>query len=140
MELVKARLFKTSHRFICARCGKWERVMKTNEIENIPICPYCKARQVSVTFYSDYDLAKIIQKKAAGKKITHDENHRFSRAWKAASLLENFGKTALIVLSGYGVGVDTASRILRNMVDEETLYRQIYEAERQYVTTRGFWD
>ena len=59
---------------------------------------------------------------------------------KAASLLENFGKTALIVLSGYGVGVDTASRILRNMVDEETLYRQIYEAERLYVTTRGFWD
>ncbi|MFM7796413.1 MAG: hypothetical protein ACKO7N_06575, partial [Candidatus Nitrosotenuis sp.] len=59
---------------------------------------------------------------------------------KTASLLENFGKTALIVLSGYGVGVDTASRILRNFMDEETLYRQIYEAERQYVTTRGFWD
>jgi ATP-dependent Lhr-like helicase len=140
LDMVKARLFKTSHRFICARCGKWERVMKTNEIESIPICPYCKARQIAVTFYSDYDLTKIIQKKIAGKKITPDENHRFSRAWKTASLLENFGKTALIVLSGYGIGVDTASRILRNMVDEETLYRQIYEAERQYVTTRGFWD
>lgn len=140
LDLVKTRLFKTSHRFICARCGKWERVVKTNEIENIPVCPYCKARQITTTFYSDHDLAKIIQKKAAGKKITADENHRFSRAWKAASLLENFGKTALIVLSGYGVGVDTASRILRNMVDEETLYRQIYEAERLYVTTRGFWD
>lgn len=140
LDLVKTRLFKTSHRFICARCGKWERVVKTNEIENMPVCPYCKARQITTTFYSDYDLAKIIQKKAAGKKITADENHRFSRAWKTASLLENFGKTALIVLSGYGVGVDTASRILRNMVDEETLYRQIYEAERLYVTTRGFWD
>ncbi|AJZ76110.1 DEAD/DEAH box helicase [Candidatus Nitrosotenuis cloacae] len=140
LDLVKTRLFKTSHRFICARCGKWERVVKTNEIENMPVCPYCKARQITTTFYSDHDLAKIIQKKAAGKKITADENHRFSRAWKAASLLENFGKIALIVLSGYGVGVDTASRILRNMVDEETLYRQIYEAERLYVTTRGFWD
>ena len=140
LDLVKTRLFKTSHRFICARCGKWERVMKTSEVDTIPICPYCKARQVAVTFYSDYDLAKIIQKKIAGKKITPDENHRFSRAWKTASLLENFGKTALITLSGYGVGVDTASRILRNMIDEETLYRQIYEAERQYVTTRGFWD
>lgn len=140
LDLVKTRLFKTSHRFICARCGKWERVVKTNEIENIPVCPYCKARQITTTFYSDHDLAKIIQKKAAGKKITADENHRFARAWKTASLLENFGKTALIVLSGYGVGVDTASRILRNMIDEETLYRQIYEAERLYVTTRGFWD
>lgn len=140
LDLVKSRLFKTSHRLICARCGKWEKVIKTNEINNIPNCPYCKARQIAPTFYSDHDLAKIIQKKSLGKKITAEENHKFSRAWKAASLLENFGKTALIVLSGYGVGVDTASRILRNMVDEETLYRQIYEAERQYVTTRGFWD
>ncbi len=79
-------------------------------------------------------------KKIHRQKISSEENHRFERAWKAASLLANFGKTALIVLSGYGVGVDTASRILRNMVDEEYLYRQIYEAERQYVMTRGFWD
>ena len=54
--------------------------------------------------------------------------------------MENFGKTALIVISGYGVGADTAARILRNMIDEETLFKQIYEAERQYVMTRGFWD
>ncbi|MEM3173249.1 MAG: Lhr helicase, partial [Candidatus Nitrosotenuis sp.] len=112
----------------------------TGEIERIPVCPYCKARQITSTYYSDYDLAKIIQKKAAGKKITAEENHRFSRAWKVASLLANFGKTALVVLSGYGVGADTASRILKNMIDEENLYRQIYEAERLYVTTRGFWD
>ena len=65
---------------------------------------------------------------------------RSDRAWKVSSLIENFGKTALIVLSGYGIGADTAARILRNMVDEETLYKQIYEAERQYVMTRGFWD
>jgi ATP-dependent Lhr-like helicase len=26
------------------------------------------------------------------------------------------------------------------MIDEELMYKQIYEAERQYVMTRGFWD
>jgi ATP-dependent Lhr-like helicase len=55
-------------------------------------------------------------------------------------LIENFGKLAITVLSGYGVGADTAARILRNMVDEEIIFKQIYEAERQYVVTRGFWD
>jgi ATP-dependent Lhr-like helicase len=85
-------------------------------------------------------LAKIIQKKHAGKKLTTEENHKFTRAWKVSSLLENFGKTALVVLSGYGVGADTGARILRNMIGEEELCKQIYEAERQYVTTRGFWD
>jgi ATP-dependent Lhr-like helicase len=140
LDLVKARLLKTKHRLVCARCGKWERVMETKEVKDSLACPYCKSRQITATFYSDYDLSKIIQKKHSGKKITTDENHKFARAWKISSLIENFGRTALVVLSGYGVGADTGARILRNMVDEEQLYKQIYEAERQYVTTRGFWD
>ena len=56
------------------------------------------------------------------------------------SFQETFGNNVITVLSGYGVGADTAARILRNMVDEEYMYKQIYEAERQYVMTRGFWD
>ena len=140
LDLVKTRLLKTRHRLICVRCGKWERVVEPREINNILSCHYCKSRQITATFYSDYDLAKIIQKKHAGKKLTTEENHKFARAWKISSLLENFGKIALIVLSGYGVGADTGARILRNMIGEEELYKQIYEAERQYVTTRGFWD
>ena len=140
IDLVKARLAKTKHRLICARCGKWERVVETNEVKNILICPYCKARQITATYYSDYDLPKIIQKKHAGKKLSSDEKHKFDRAWKVSSLIENFGKIAITVISGYGVGADTAARILRNMVDEEYLFKQIYEAERQYVVTRGFWD
>jgi ATP-dependent Lhr-like helicase len=140
LDLVKARLEKTKHRLICARCGKWERVYQTFEVKNLIICPYCKARQITATYYSDYDLPKIIQKKHDGKKLTADEKHKFDRAWKVASLVENFGKIAITVISGYGVGADTAARILRNMVDEEHLFKQIYEAERQYVVTRGFWD
>ncbi|MGI0073068.1 MAG: DEAD/DEAH box helicase [Nitrosotalea sp.] len=140
LDLVKSRLLKTKHRLVCLRCGKWERVVETNEVKGILACPHCKSRQIGATFYSDYDLSKITQKKIAGKKITPEESHKFNRAWKVSSLLENFGNTALIVLSGYGVGADTAARILRNMIGEQELYRQIYEAERQYVMTRGFWD
>ncbi len=140
IDLVKDRLEKTKHRLICARCGKWERVMQTFEIKYLMICRYCKARQITATYYSDYDLSKIIRKKYNGEKLSAEEKHKFIRAWKVASLVENFGKTAITVISGYGVGVDTAARILRNMVDEEHLFKQIYEAERQYVVTRGFWD
>ena len=110
------------------------------EVKDLMICPYCKARQITATYYSDYDLPKIIRKKHDGKKLTADEKHKFERAWKVASLVENFGKIAITVISGYGVGADTAARILRNMIDEEHLFKQIYEAERQYVVTRGFWD
>ena len=140
LDLVKKRLLKTKHRLICARCGKWQRLVLTNEVKENLVCKYCKGRQITATFYSDYDLVKIIQKKHNHKKLTPEENHKFNRAWKVASLIETFGKVALIVLSGYGVGADTGARILRNMTDEEIMYKQIYEAERQYVMTRGFWD
>ena len=140
LDLVKKRLFKTKHRLICARCGLWQRIVIPNEIPKPLRCKYCKGKQITATFISDSDLQKIIQKNHNGKKLTPDEKHKFKRAWKVSSLIESFGETALIVLSGYGVGADTAGRILRNMIDNETLYKQIYTAERQYVMTRGFWD
>ena len=142
LDLVKARLEKAKHRLVCARCGRWERLIQTFEVPDKLICPYCKGRQITATYHSDYDLPKIIRKKYGGKKLTAEEKHKFDRAWKVASLIENFGKIAITVISGYGVGADTAARILRNMVydEEDHIFKQIYEAERQYVVTRGFWD
>ena len=51
-------------------------------------------------------------------KLSAEEKHKFVRAQKVASLVENFGKTTVTVISGYGVGADTAVKILRNMMDE----------------------
>ena len=144
LDLVYTRLEKTRHRLICARCGRWERVIETCEITDAwtPFCPYCKGRQITATFHSDYDLPGIIRKQQQSGKLTIEERKKFERAWKVSSLIETFGKTAIIVISGYGVGADTAARILRNMIpdDKDLLIKQIYEAERQYVVTRGFWD
>jgi ATP-dependent Lhr-like helicase len=139
IELVKDRLEKTKHRLVCIRCGKWERVMETREVPQEISCPYCKSRLITATFWSDNEMSKIIMTRLAGGKLTTEQNHKFERAWKVASLVNNFGKKAVIVLAGHGVGADTAARILRNYVDDEQICKSIYEAERQYVITRGFW-
>jgi ATP-dependent Lhr-like helicase len=139
IELLKERLEKTKHRLICIRCGKWERLVETKEITGKISCKLCGSRLITATFSSDYDLTKIIANKLKGAKISTEENHKFERAWKVASLIHNFGSKALFVLSGYGVGVDTAARILRNLVDDDEILKTIYNAERQYVTTRAFW-
>ena len=140
LELIKERLDKTKHRLICIRCGKWERLVETREIVESISCKVCGSRLITTTFSSDYELSKIILNKLKGLENNREQNHKFERAWKAASLINNFGKKALTVLSGYGIGVETAARILRNYVDDENLYKNIYDAERQYVTTRGFWN
>jgi ATP-dependent Lhr-like helicase len=139
IDLVKERLTKTKHRLICIRCGKWERVLETKDVPEKIVCPYCKSALITASFWSDDEMSKLIRTKLAGGKLSAEDNHRFDRAWKMASLINNFGQKAIIVLSGHGVGVDTAARILRNYIEDEQMYRAIYEAERQYVITRGFW-
>lgn len=139
MEILKRRLYATQHRLICVRCGRWQRAIQTSQVTTIDPCARCGSCQITVTYHSDHELAGIISRQHDGKKITSDESTRYKRAWKVASLVETFGVTAIIVLSGYGVGAETAGRILRDMVDEEYMFRQIYEAERRYVTTRAYW-
>ena len=113
--------------------------MATKDVPDSLCCTKCRSRLITTTYVSDYELATIIKTKLKGGKLSSDDEHRFNRAWKASSLIHNFGRKAVLVLSGYGVGVDTAARLLRNSVDDSDIYKQIYEAERQYVVTRGFW-
>ena len=141
MDMIKKRLAGTGHRLVCARCGRWQLACKTSEVPERLACPHCRGRQIAVTFPADLDLPGLVRKRHRGGRLSADERRRLARAWKTSSLIEGFGRTAVVVLSGYGIGADTAARILRDMADDgDGLYRQIYEAERRYVLTRGFWD
>ncbi|MFB5600240.1 MAG: DEAD/DEAH box helicase [Nitrososphaeraceae archaeon] len=140
IELVKERIEKTKQKFICIRCGRWERVHTVQDTPLNIVCPYCKSRLITVTYWYDNELKQIIKKKLDRKILSKDESHKFDRAWKISSLINNFGKKAVSVIAGHGIGADTAARILRDYIDEDELYRQLYKAERQYVITRGFWD
>ena len=140
LELVRERLTKTKHKLICVRCARWERVYETQEVPTKLGCPYCKSKLIAATFWKDNDLSNIISRRIVGGTLSKEEMNKFERAWKLASLINNFGKLAIFVLSGHGIGVDTCARILRNYTDDDNLLKAIYEAEKQYVMTRGFWE
>ena len=139
IELMKERLEKTRQRLICMRCGRWERIMETREIPENISCPRCSSRLIGATFGSNDTLSKIITTRLKGMKLTDEEKKQFDKVWKTASLINTFGTKAFRVLAGHGVGPDTAARILRDYVNEFELYKNIYQAERSYVMTRGFW-
>ena len=141
LDLVKKRLAKTQHRLVCARCGIWQMLVTPDTIPSPLKCKYCNGEQITATYFSDFDLQKIIQKNHSGKRLSQEEKHKYDKAWKKASLLQEYGKIALTVLSGYGIGPDAQGRILRDMIDEEDyLYKQIIAEERKYALNRGFWD
>ncbi len=139
LDLVEERLKNTKHRLICMICS-WEKIMKTKDAGDFLICPLCKSRLITATYLSDDELLKMIVKKIKGKKLKSDEEMKFRKAWKVSSFLQNFGNKALLVLSGFGVGPDTAGRILRKVADFDQLVKEVYMAEKTFVRTRGFWD
>ncbi len=139
LDLVKERLGNSRHKLLCLSCGRYESVVKTNDVKEPIICPICRSRLITETFASDLELPKIIQKKKKGLPLSDDEEKKYRRAWKTSSLIQNFGKRAIVILSGFGVGVDTAARIIRRTADEDQFYKNIYLAEKNYVATRGFW-
>ena len=139
LDLVKERLGNAKHKLVCMSCGRYESIQKTSDVKDAIICPICRSRLITETYASDIDLPKIIGKKKKGQSLSEEEEKKYKRAWKTSSLIQNFGKRAFVILSGYGVGVDTAARIIRKTGDEEQFYRNIYLAEKNYVATRGFW-
>jgi ATP-dependent Lhr-like helicase len=139
IELIKERLEKTRHRLICIRCGRWQNLIQTKEVSDRISCPLCHSRLLTSTSQFDNELNMIITRKLSGGELSAPDNHKFNRAWKIASLINNFGKRALVVLAGHGIGADGAARILRNYEEDSELYQAIYEAERNYVMNRGFW-
>lgn len=141
IEMVRDRLMKNKHRLVCLKCASSSVVEVSSAPEHIA-CLKCNSRIVAAIHPYDDDTYNAILLKVRNARLDGEQERRFRRAWKAASLVHTFGKRALLVLSGYGVGVDTAARILRDYAYEQddVLLKRIYEAERQYITTRGFWD
>ena len=81
-------------------------------------------------------LIKLLRK----KDIKKDEKRELKRFLKSASLVASYGRDALLALAGYGIGPDTAARILSKQKKGEDLLWEILEAEIIYSRTKRFWD
>ncbi|RLI78885.1 helicase [Archaeoglobales archaeon] len=61
--------------------------------------------------------------------------------YKIANLVMSYGMNAVYAMNTYGVGVESAARILsRYYPNEESFFAELLEAEKRYIRTRKFWD
>jgi len=141
IDVVKSRLLHTKLRLLCMHCGQWDSV---RNVENLPEqirCPKCHSTLVASTYLGHDSLGKVIQKKKRNQKLTGEEEKEWMTAWRAAGLVQNYGRKAGVVLAGRGIGPTTAARVLRkHIMKEDDLYLSILKAEREFERTRMFWD
>ena len=95
---------------------------------------------IAITSPFDLMTEKVAQKRVKKRQLTEEEDKRFRKAWKSASLGMSFGRKAAIAMSCYGVGEDTAARILRQSMTEDDMFLNLYYAERNFLLYRQYWD
>ncbi|MGQ9544045.1 MAG: DEAD/DEAH box helicase [Candidatus Bathyarchaeia archaeon] len=140
-EIIKERLMSTNVKLVCIFNGDWEGVRTVKTLPDTIRCPKCGSTLIAVTYPGDQEILPIILKKKSRKRLDHDEEEKWSRAWRAAGLVQIAGRRAVLALAARGVGPATAARILRHYVRSEAdFYAEILKAEREYQRTRLFWD
>jgi len=112
---LRKRLMETRITLKCMNCSyEWDTTVERAE----PSCPKCRGRMVAVFKSKRQGMPSV----------------------KSASLVASYGKKAIVVMAGYGIGPDTAARILGTQKEGDELLKEILRAEINYSRTRQFWD
>ncbi|MHA1215844.1 MAG: DEAD/DEAH box helicase [Candidatus Thorarchaeota archaeon] len=141
LRLVETRLLARQFRLVCMN-GDWESVRTVSTLEEQVTCPTCGSTMIAAVPVSHAGLRNILRKRREGEILSKHEMREYSAAALSASLVSQYGKRALLVLAGRGIGPTTAARILTPGAAENRLelLRRITEAEKTYAQTRRFWD
>ena len=140
-QRVKVSIFGTSVQLVCMKCGRVHSPIRVGEVAEEPVCNSCGFSLLAPSFWSPGRVELLVRKRLSNEELTSEERDELSKARREADLVLSYGKRAVIALSVYGIGPQTAARILARMhTDEDEFYRDILEAKLRFITTRPFWD
>ncbi len=135
LETLKKRLGKTRLLMICTNCHhQWHSTVSRTRLQ----CPRCGG--VMITGIKSIKEQKKFLTLMKKKVVEKGDKRGLKRFIKSASLVASYGRDALFVLAGYGIGPDTGARILSKQKKGDELLQEILEAEITYARTKRFWE
>ena len=139
-QRMKASIFGTDVSLLCVKCGTDQGETTVGELTEEPRCVKCGSGLLVPCYWGTAKLSELISKRESKSLINEEERAELSRARRGADLVLSYGKKAVVAQTVYGIGPQTASRILAEMRDdEEAFYRDLLEAKIRFVTTRQYW-
>jgi ATP-dependent Lhr-like helicase len=139
-QRMKASIFGTDVSLVCMRCGTDQGVVAVGDLQEEPRCASCGSGLLTPCYWGTAKVMDLLEKRSAKAQLNEEERAELSKARRAADLVLSYGKKAVVAQTVYGIGPQTASRVLAQMHDdEETFYRDLLEAKIRFVTTRQFW-
>jgi len=140
LRMMEERLLSKKFRLVCMAERHWNSVRTLSTLEDSVACPICQSTMIAATSPTKNDIPKIVAKRVRGETLTKAEEKEHKAAALTAELVSRYGKTALMVLAGRGIGATTAARILKpRLKDRLEILREIAKGELQYERTRQYW-
>ena len=138
VERLKEKLSKESLLMLCSFCGyAFEEKMDFDSDKSIK-CSKCGSPMVVI--YED-DKAAVINRRMSGKPLNRGDTKIYTGIVKEAGLIKEYGNRAVIALSVYGIGVDTAARVLRMLRrDYKEFFVDVLEEQKKFIKNRKFWN
>jgi ATP-dependent Lhr-like helicase len=120
----------------CIRCQS-QRRMRVGDSPKRFKCDNCGGNMIAVLKEYERDNIKLFSK----KEPDASDRKEMMRISRNANLVNEEGSKAVMILSGRGIGPDSASRILNRMhIDEDDLLRDVLASEVLYAKNKRFWD
>ena len=122
IDALKQRIEQEDANFYCLNC-RYHIKIRVGMIDRLD-CPRCRSRLVAVF---------------SGRKELKDMSKK--ELYRIANLVMVHGKRAIYAMNTYGIGSETASKILKNFYpDERSFLKALLEAEKNYIKSRVFWN
>ena len=146
VELIRRRLEEKEAQLICLMCGHAE-TKRVKDLPNSLSCPSCGSVLIGVNKYGYQGAQDLVRKIARDprvlkdpKALGDDEKEAIKMLRRSADLVATYGKKAILVMMGRGIGPDTARDILSSSIGDDDMYLKILEKEKIYISTKKYWD
>ncbi len=126
---------------LCFECGNLASEAMVGELPEYPSCNRCGSRLLAPLFWSTGYVAGVLAKKRGGGTLDENDQKALVKARRSADLVISYGRRGVIAQSVYGIGPQTASRVLAKMHEkDEDFYKDLLEAKLQFIATRPYWN
>src|SRR5438034_34299 len=126
---------------LCFDCANLTTEITVASLPEHPSCRNCGSALLAPVFWSSAYVTSVLRKKRTKQSLDESEQKALTRARRSADLVIAYGRRAVIAQSVYGIGPQTASRVLAKMHEsDDDFYKDLLEAKLQFITTRPYWN